>query len=165
MVLFSLRQPKQMGPTAGGRWAAELRMHRDTITRPAVMARSSNQILRWSVLGLIYLQKAQTRSSLLCPGLPVHRLRGVGMATPASSGCRSIPQPQLYLPCVQFHLLGGWRRVSWEPVKGLPSQKINSKTREYLSARACYWKTDLGSHKQEKDVEAYLYFCPWAQRG
>lgn len=85
------------------------------------------------------------------------------MATPASSGCRSIPESQLYLPspCTSQVLKGSVMGAN----KRLSLPKITTENREYLSDRACYWKTDLGSYKQEKDIEAYLYFCPWAQRG
>lgn len=102
-------------------------MHGDTIPCPVVLARSFDQIVLWRVLGLIYLQKHGPCSSLLCPGLPVHRLRGVGMATPASSGCRSIPESQLYLPphCTSLVLEGSVTGASER--LSLPKNKYQGK--------------------------------------
>lgn len=108
---------------------------RGNVICPMVIAWSFNKTFLWSVLELIYLQKHRPCSSLL---LPVHRLLRVGMATLASSRCRSIPNHSSV--CHPSAPPKCWGGVSWEPVKGFPSPKINIEKREYLSARACYWK-------------------------
>lgn len=133
---------------------------RGNVICPMVIAWSFNKTFLWSVLELIYLPKHRPCSSLL---LPVHRLLRVGMATLASSRCRSIPESQLCLPpqCTS-QVLGGSVMGASERLS-LPKNKYWEKG--ILICQGLLLKTDLSSHKQEKDIEAYLYFCPWAQRG
>lgn len=142
------------------RWAGELKIQWDTVIHPAIKSSNKSSTGRsWVGSKCRSTDTAAACGALgwLCTGYRV------GMATPASSGCRSIPESQLYLPspCTSQVLKGSVMGAS----KRLSLPKITTENREYLSDRACYWKTDLGSYKQEKDIEAYLYFCPWAQRG
>lgn len=124
----------------------------------ALTKSSSGGSWDWSICKSTDLVAACCALVCLCTGYVglawQHQLpAGVGASLNHSSTCHPTAPPLC------------WRGVSREPAKGSPSPKINTKEREYLSARACYWKTDLSSYKQEKDIEAYLYFCPWAQRG
>lgn len=148
MVPFSLRQPKRWGQTMRTK-ASELRMHWDV--SPILWSRHDASAKHLSSANWLWVVQKHSPVS--------------GCAQAACEWCGTAAGVEASLDHGSTCTPRCCRVLSREPMKGPSPPKINTRQSKYLSVGACYWKTDLCSHKQEKDMEAYLYFCPWAQRG